>query len=310
MADSLEKTIEHGNRPMTQNPTPKRLREYAHRMHTTKNLENNRDALRALADMLEQSPSIQFYWVRELKSKTEIHELVSMRWDSSRDYSTDEFHKSTEIARLVQGVLIQWRKDNRAGVSPEERERRELERETLELSRYNIPGFYQTPRAVVARMISLSDIEPGQTILEPSAGAGAIADGIRETFGDTVSVECWEPCGALRSILEKKRHNLRGFYFEECDTKNERFDRVLMNPPFEKNQDAQHVRRAFAALKPGGRLVAIVGAGSGFAKLSDLVSEFGELDEPLPAGTFNTVESINTTNVCARLLVLQKPENY
>jgi hypothetical protein len=32
------------------------------------------------------------------------------------------------------------------------------------------------------------------------------------------------------------------------------FDRVLMNPPFEKQQDIDHVRRAFDHLKPGGRL--------------------------------------------------------
>jgi predicted RNA methylase len=309
MADSMQKTIDHQSRPMTQNPTAKRLREYAHRMHTAGNLENTRDALRALADVLEQSPSVPFYWIHELKSKNAVHELVTTRWDSSRDCSTNEFHQTTEVARQVQNILIQWRKENRGGISTEERQRRELERETLELSRQNIPGFYQTPRAIVARMISLADIEPDQTVLEPSAGAGAIADGIRERFADSVSVECWEPCGALRSILEKKRHNLRGFYFEECETVHERFDRVLMNPPFERNKDVEHVRRAFALLKPGGRLVAIVANGAGFGRLSDLVSEFGELDEPLPAGTFNTVESINTTNVSARLLVLQKPEN-
>lgn len=36
------------------------------------------------------------------------------------------------------------------------------------------------------------------------------------------------------------------------------------------------------------------------------LDEFGEFNEALPAGTFNTIESINTTNVSTRLIVLAK----
>ncbi len=42
------------------------------------------------------------------------------------------------------------------------------------------------------------------------------------------------------------------------------FDRVLMNPPFEKGQDAEHVMRAHALLAPGGWLIAIMSPGPFF----------------------------------------------
>ena len=36
-----------------------------------------------------------------------------------------------------------------------------------------------------------------------------------------------------------------------------RYDRIVMNPPFEKRQDTRHIDHALDLLAPGGRLVAI-----------------------------------------------------
>ena len=47
LADSMQKEIDHGRRPMTQNPTPKRMREYNSRMHDANNAERTQRALRA-----------------------------------------------------------------------------------------------------------------------------------------------------------------------------------------------------------------------------------------------------------------------
>ncbi|MFD2427391.1 hypothetical protein ACFSUK_02785 [Sphingobium scionense] len=38
------------------------------------------------------------------------------------------------------------------------------------------------------------------------------------------------------------------------------FDAVIMNPPFDRGRDCDHVRHALAFLKPGGVLVAIMSA--------------------------------------------------
>ena len=53
MAVTMEKQIEDKRRPMTQNPTPKRMREYNSRMHDANNLERTQRALKAVADSLE-----------------------------------------------------------------------------------------------------------------------------------------------------------------------------------------------------------------------------------------------------------------
>ena len=43
-----------------------------------------------------------------------------------------------------------------------------------------------------------------------------------------------------------------------------RFDRVVMNPPFCRGRDLDHVRHALRFVAPGGRLVAIMSAGVAF----------------------------------------------
>jgi 16S rRNA G1207 methylase RsmC len=39
------------------------------------------------------------------------------------------------------------------------------------------------------------------------------------------------------------------------------FDRILMNPPFERGSDLDHIKHAFALLAPGARLVAVCANG-------------------------------------------------
>ena len=83
------------------------------------------------------------------------------------------------------------------------------------------------------------------------------------------------------------------------------FDRILMNPPFEKFQDIEHVRRAYTFLKPGGRLVAIMGNGAFFRqekKAEQFRDDFGDCTTiPLESGTFDT------TGVSSRIIVIDKP---
>ncbi|MGH3710404.1 MAG: hypothetical protein ACRDRQ_20370 [Pseudonocardiaceae bacterium] len=70
------------------------------------------------------------------------------------------------------------------------------------------------------------------------------------------------------------------------------FDRIVMNPPFGGRADIEHVHHALDFLKPGGRLVAVVGAGVEFredrntANLRAKVEAAGGRIYPLPAGSF------------------------
>lgn len=66
-----------------------------------------------------------------------------------------------------------------------------------------------------------------------------------------------------------------------------------MNPPFSRDQDCRHVLHAFRFLKPGGRLVAIVGSYAVHGsrnperdRFRAIMREHGRVLRDLPAGTF------------------------
>lgn len=91
------------------------------------------------------------------------------------------------------------------------------------------------------------------TVLEPSAGIGTIADKAKNAGA---KVEVVEYAPSLAEHLEKKGHDVIGNDFMELPT-DRKYDRIIMNPPFERLQDAEHVMKAYEHLKPGGKIVAI-----------------------------------------------------
>jgi hypothetical protein len=91
------------------------------------------------------------------------------------------------------------------------------------------------------------------------------------------------------------------------------YDRIIMNPPFSKRRDAEHVRHAYELLRPGGRIVAIMGEGVFFGS-DKKAEEFREwLDsvdgtsEKLEAGSFMDPSLPVNTGVNARMVVIDKP---
>lgn len=168
-----------------------------------------------------------------------------------------------------------------------------------------MPGYFPTPESLAKRMADLADIREGQTVLEPSAGSGRLAD-VAKARG--ANVETVEMQSRLRDLLKKKGHKLVGSDF--TDMKPEaKYDRILMNPPFEKRADADHVRRAYEHLKPGGKMVAIMGEGTFFGsdkkaiEFREWLQAAGGTSEKLPEGTFKE----SNTGVNTRLVVIEKP---
>lgn len=117
--------------------------------------------------------------------------------------------------------------------------------------------FFETPSALVEELVALAEIEAHHTVLEPSAGRGAIATALQAQT--TICVEV----SALRcAILRAKGFDPIEADFLSLPPSSERVDRVVMNPPFSKGRAREHVRRAADHwLRPGGRLVAILPAG-------------------------------------------------
>jgi len=172
-------------------------------------------------------------------------------------------------------------------------------------------AFYPTPDDVVGRMMENASPrywdEPF-TVLEPSAGEGAIACAVRERY-KLADITCVEVNLQRAATLRAKGLQTRtaDFLDESVDSLG-LFDRVYMNPPFDLQRDIDHVAHAVKFLAPGGKLVAVMSAGVEFREnakavaFRELVKRMGGRFWDLPAGTF--AESGTNVNTC--LVTLQR----
>jgi phospholipid N-methyltransferase len=156
-----------------------------------------------------------------------------------------------------------------------------------------VPQLFPTPAPLAARMVELAAIEPGDRVLEPSAGTGAILSAIGDRGAAIVAAEI---SGDLARLLAANfpRAAVHAVDFLECADLGA-FDRIVMNPPFSRGADIDHVRHALTMLRPGGRLVAIVAGGP---RQAEALQPIADMWEELPAGTFPG------TDVRAVLLVI------
>lgn len=173
--------------------------------------------------------------------------------------------------------------------------------------------FFPTPKDLCARMVEMSGLQSGDPILvpaprylEPEAGNGNIAEAIRAAG---VEPDVVELSAALREILEAKKFNVIGWNF--MDVSGE-WDCIIMNPPFGRNIDIEHVRHAYSLLAERGRIVAIIGSGafhrSGKTEedFRNWLTQLGAEVEELPNGTFNDRTLMATTGANARLVRITK----
>lgn len=135
----------------------------------------------------------------------------------------------------------------------------------------------------------------GARVLEPSAGAGALAQAcFRWGAARVDSVELEPSCEEQLMML--------GCHVVIADflalDPRPHFDSVVMNPPFSKGQNVKHITRALEWLSPGGSLFSIVPA-SDNPKLAALgaqdVKEF-------PAGAFKE----SGTSIATKLIAIDR----
>ncbi len=168
--------------------------------------------------------------------------------------------------------------------------------------------FFPTPAGIVDEMIDAADIKEGMSVLEPSAGMGHIAERIREAG---VEPDVIEVSNSRKELLEAKEFNVVGHDF--MDIADGSYDRIIMNPPFGDRRDALHVQHAYELLKPGGRLVAVMGEGVFFGQdkkaqsFREWLEKVGGTEEKLAEGSFLDPSLPVNTSVNARLVVIDKP---
>jgi len=192
---------------------------------------------------------------------------------------------------------------------PSEQRKRSIREKERQAALAGYAGYFPTPPAVVQQLLEEAELYPGLSVLEPSAGAGHIADAVRaDTPGAAVHVA--EIQSGLREILLEKGHDIVATDLFGLPA-DRMFDRVIMNPPFEKGQDRQHVIEAFKHVKPGGRLVAVMSEGpffreaKGDVEFRSWLEAVGGRSFKLPEGSFKS--SDRTTGVNTRIVVIGAP---
>ena len=116
--------------------------------------------------------------------------------------------------------------------------------------------FYPTPEKLARIAVDLANIDDTDTVLEPSAGQGGIADYLPKDRTTCIEISPLH-CAVLKA---------KGFKTVEADFPRwaeataEHFDCIVMNPPFSEGRAKVHVEYASTLVRDGGRLVAILPA--------------------------------------------------
>src|SRR3546814_18672333 len=87
-------------------------------------------------------------------------------------------------------------------------------RQRLDALRFaKIPGYFPTPAELIARMIDAAGDVRGKSILEPSAGSGALDDALRDAGAGIV--HCVEHHASLADVLRMAGHSVDQMAFME-----------------------------------------------------------------------------------------------
>lgn len=306
-ADRLQVRIADAYRDRREN-TPKQRKQATIARYRGQHLERAQTALRALADAHEAGtcPPVAA-GVRTIARAETVTERRVMGGLGYYEYcESDEWADMSPEAvavRELAGLVL----------TPEAARAREIQFKRDRIRNSHFEGFFPTPPDVAARMLELADIRPGHSVLEPSAGTGDLADVIQDAFPvvgglSPISLTCCEICPTLAEVCAARHATIQGDFFSEFKPGVNSFDRIVMNPPFERGQEIEHVRHAFALLRPGGRIVSVMSPGP-FFRSDRRSEEFGEwFDEAggdkyeLPAGSFKQ----SGTGIRTVLVVIDK----
>lgn len=142
--------------------------------------------------------------------------------------------------------------------------------------------------AELAKAVAVRAEVDGCTVLEPSAGNGSLA--VASWLAGALCIDCIEINPERESQLVSCGLGdvfIRDFLtILPSDLDKQRYDRIVMNPPFTKNQDIKHVRHALRWLQPGGILVALMLDNQTRKGFMELVAECDPEIEQIERGAF------------------------
>lgn len=177
--------------------------------------------------------------------------------------------------------------------------------------------FFATPPELADLMCEqIVGLESGN-VLEPSAGHGALIEALRRVRDrDQMCIHAVELSDLNFKVLSDKYGKewqgkphvklIKGdFLTVELDGK---FDLVIANPPFTKNQDIDHIRKMYSLLEEDGQLITVAsqswvhGSHKKQVEFKEWLNEIGATWQEIDKGAFKS----SGTNVSAVLITVHK----
>lgn len=171
--------------------------------------------------------------------------------------------------------------------------------------------YFATPEPVGLKMVQWADIRPNESVLEPSAGHGAIARFVPDNARLTMVEPSYDL--AQRAALARGDARIVNERFEDLHINN-KYNAIVMNPPYGTGGKTavEHLAKAAKHLRDGGRIVALLPRG-GMA--DQRLNRFLASDEAknlhtvaeilLPPSTFERAG----TKVNTKIVILERQDN-
>ncbi|MCW1830148.1 class I SAM-dependent methyltransferase [Enterobacter asburiae] len=168
-------------------------------------------------------------------------------------------------------------------------------------------NYFPTPPDIIAAMIAGAAPTAGDRILEPGFGDGRIIRVVQAVSPGALitGVELMDDRFAQASADKALSSTATLIHADFLRWEPEqKFNVILMNPPFFKRSDVKHVNHALDMLETGGRFASVMPASIEFrqdtltVELRKRIADLGGSIEKLPADTFKSVGTrVNTVMV-------------
>lgn len=167
--------------------------------------------------------------------------------------------------------------------------------------------FFPTPVEMAEQAARDANLDTGMLVLEPEVGTGRLAVACAAYVG-VENVICYEIQAKYCDLMTSQGFKVVRADFMDVEP-TPIFDACVLNPPFRKQQDIDHVMHAYRFLKPGGRISAIMSLGVTFrsnlktVRFRDFLAAHGAVVKHNPPGAFKD----SGTMVQTISVVFQKP---
>lgn len=201
-----------------------------------------------------------YYYLKKTESFRREYDRVEIRNSLSipfRDYS-DSKHLIKEVGNVMEalgGVLTTCKQNSRFTYWQFDYDPKDTVAEVA--AKACIPDqrsyqYYPTPNNVAVRLVDWLDIGLLDTVCEPQAGQGGIADLLPKD-----RTRCVEISPLHCQILREKGHSVTEADFLEWRP-GTTFSVIAMNPPYSEGRWQQHLKYAGSLVDAGGRLGAVL----------------------------------------------------